>query len=233
VVGPGARVLHGQWSSPSVGVVNGRTLVFFGGGDGWLYALEAATGREIWRFDGNPGDAVWRWSVDVRGITTRNSIIACPVFHQGRIYLAMGQDPEHGHGQGRLHAIDAGGSGYVTASHGVWEYTDIGRTIASPVIVGELLFAADSRGVVHCVEVATGRRIWAHDLLAPVWGSLLAASGRIYVGDEDGHVTVFAVSRVKRIISTVTMDASVWSAPAVCRGVLYVATAKRLFAIGN
>ncbi len=233
VVGPSAKVLHGQWSSPSVGVVNGRTLAFFGGGDGWLYALEAVTGREIWRFDGNPKTAVWRSSVDVRGITTRNSIIACPVFHRGRIYLAMGQDPEHGPGRGRLHAIDASGSGDVTESRGVWEYTGIGRTIASPVILGDLLFAADVRGVVHCVDVATGTRVWAHDLLAPVWGSLLAASGRIYVGDEDGQVTIFAVSRVKRIIGTVAMDAPIWSAPAACGGVLYMATAKRLFAIGN
>ena len=108
------------------------------------------------------------------------------------------------------------------------------RPRSAPVeFLGDLLFAADSRGVVHCIDVATGTRVWAHDLLAPVWGSLLAASGRIYVGDEDGQVTVFAVSRVKRIIATVAMDAPIWSAPAACGGVLYIATAKRLFAIGN
>ena len=30
----GTRLFHGQWSSPSLAVVGGRTLVFFGGGDG-------------------------------------------------------------------------------------------------------------------------------------------------------------------------------------------------------
>ena len=33
------NILHGQWSSPSVGVVDGRKLVFFGGGDGRLLCL--------------------------------------------------------------------------------------------------------------------------------------------------------------------------------------------------
>ena len=39
----GTRLFHGQWSSPSLGVVNGGPLVFFGGGDGVLYAFEPLT----------------------------------------------------------------------------------------------------------------------------------------------------------------------------------------------
>ena len=41
----GTRLLHGQWSSPSLGQVGGKTLVFFGGGDGVCYAFEALAGR--------------------------------------------------------------------------------------------------------------------------------------------------------------------------------------------
>jgi outer membrane protein assembly factor BamB len=47
-------VLHGQWSSPVAANVNGRMQVLFGGGDGWLRAYDAASGHEVWRFDGNP-----------------------------------------------------------------------------------------------------------------------------------------------------------------------------------
>ena len=35
------HILHGQWSSPSLGKVGDRKLVFFGGGDGVCYAFEA------------------------------------------------------------------------------------------------------------------------------------------------------------------------------------------------
>ena len=58
-VGPGANVLHGQWSSPAMANVNGRPQVLFGGGDGWLRAYDASSGRELWRFDGNPPEAKW------------------------------------------------------------------------------------------------------------------------------------------------------------------------------
>jgi outer membrane protein assembly factor BamB len=37
----GRRTIHCTWSSPSMGEVNGRRLVFFGGGDGVCYAFEA------------------------------------------------------------------------------------------------------------------------------------------------------------------------------------------------
>ena len=56
-IGAGEQVLHGQWSSPAAANVNGRIQVLFGGGDGWLRAYDAASGHEVWRFDGNPKDA--------------------------------------------------------------------------------------------------------------------------------------------------------------------------------
>ena len=44
---PGANVLHGQWSSPTYGVLGGVPQVLFGGGDGWLYSFnpEGKIGR--------------------------------------------------------------------------------------------------------------------------------------------------------------------------------------------
>jgi len=39
----GTRLFHGQWSSPSLGVIDGKTLIFFGAGDGLCYAFEAVS----------------------------------------------------------------------------------------------------------------------------------------------------------------------------------------------
>jgi len=233
VVGPSPRVLHGQWSSPAALVVNGRSQVVFGGGDGWLYALETTSGREIWRFRGNPRYAVWRTGGDIEGVISRNNIIACPVVHDGVVYLAMGQDPAHGQGQGRLYAIDPGGHGDVTRRRRLWENTDVGRVIACPIVDQGLVYVADYNGEVHCIDAATGTRLWVHDLLAGVWGAALLANDKLYVGDEDGMMTVFRAGPQKKVLATMDMDAPIWSVPSVADGVLYVSTARRLVAIAQ
>jgi outer membrane protein assembly factor BamB len=74
-IGAGGQVLHGQWSSPVAARVNGRTQVLFGGGDGWLRSYDAASGHEIWRFDGNPKDAPW---LPRPGVLSRGFILASP-----------------------------------------------------------------------------------------------------------------------------------------------------------
>ena len=173
VVGPSPRVLHGQWSSPSVARVGDKTLAFFGGGDGWLYALDVRTGREQWRFDGNPKEAVWRPSSDVGGVPNRNIVIACPVFDGGRVYLTMGEDPTHGDGAGRLYAIAADGSGDITTTGRVWEYHDLHRTICTPIIHDGLIYVGDNYGQVHCVDLQTGQRVWANDQMSRIWGCMV------------------------------------------------------------
>ncbi len=44
-VGPGDKILHGQWSSPAIGVIGGVKQVIFPGGDGRLYAYETESGK--------------------------------------------------------------------------------------------------------------------------------------------------------------------------------------------
>ena len=107
---PADRILHGQWGSPAVGVVNGQTQVYFGGGDGWLYALEAKTGKHLWKCDLNPKDS--RWLLSGRG--SRNNILSTPVFYDNSVIVGVGQDPDHGNGVGHLYRIDARKRGDVS-----------------------------------------------------------------------------------------------------------------------
>ncbi|WP_231742747.1 outer membrane protein assembly factor BamB family protein [Stieleria varia] len=104
---PGKNILHGQWSSPTVAVLGGVPQAIFAGGDGWIYSFKADSGNAgkgelLWKFDGNPKDTEWK----LGGEGTRNNIIATPTVYEGRVYVAVGQDPEHGEGQGHLWCID-------------------------------------------------------------------------------------------------------------------------------
>lgn len=103
---PGANVLHGQWSSPTYAELGGEKQVLFGGGDGWLYsyAAEGEDGKAklLWKFDCNPKDSVYV----LGGSATRNHIIGTPVVYDGLVYIGVGEDPEHGEGEGHLWCID-------------------------------------------------------------------------------------------------------------------------------
>jgi outer membrane protein assembly factor BamB len=220
---PGENVLHGQWSSPVAATVNGRSQVLFGGGDGWLRAYDAASGRELWRFDGNPKP---RPDVSSRGL-----IIASPVYQDGRVFLDMGQDPWSGNGPSLLHAISPNGQGDVTTSRRLWTCRDVGRVVGTPVVKDGLLYVGDLGGVVHCIDAATGIVLWKHETKGAIWGCLLLAKDRLYAGNVDGTMTVLRTGHRKEELARIEMDAPLYSRPALVGDTLYLATTGRLYRI--
>lgn len=220
---PGDRILHGQWSSPALGEVGGVLQAFFPGGDGWLYGFNARTGEQIWKFDLNPKDAVWP--------KTRNDGIATPVFHGGKVYLAVGQDPENGEGIGHFYCINPAGKGDITQSGRVWQYDKIRRSISSAAVADGLVYISDFSGFLHCLDEGTGKAYWTFDVLAAVWGSPLVADGKVYLGDEDGDVIVLQAGKELKKIAEMNMGSSVYSTPVPANGVLYIMNRSELYAI--
>jgi outer membrane protein assembly factor BamB/HEAT repeat protein len=227
-IGAGAGVLHGQWSSPVAAVVDGRIQVLFGGGDGWLRAYDAASGRELWRLDGNPKGATF---LPRPGVLSRGSIIASPVFTDGRVFIAMGQSPGHGNGPSLLHAISPRGQGDVTASRLLWTSREVGRVVGTPVVRDGLLFVGDLGGTIHCLDAATGLRVWKHETHEAIWGSVSVVGDRLYVGNVAGVMTVLRAGRRKEVVAEIEMDAPIYAAPAVVSDGLFLATANRLYRI--
>ncbi len=114
---PGDRILHTQTSSPLVIEVGGEVQVVVGQGDGWLRAFAPEGDGEggskmLWEFDMNPKHTPGARFGEFK---SPNSILATPVFHQGLIYLASGQEPEHGIGLGRLCCIDPSKRGDISS----------------------------------------------------------------------------------------------------------------------
>ncbi len=227
-IGPGEQVLHGQWSSPVAANVNGRIQVLFGGGDGWLRAYDAASGHEVWRFDGNPKDARW---LPRPGVLSRGSIIASPVFADGRVFIAMGQSPGHGTGPSLIHAISPNGQGDVTGSRLLWTSREVGRVVGTPIAKDGLLYVGDLGGTVHCLDAATGAHVWKHETNEAIWGCLLLAGDRLYVGNVEGRMTVLRAGRRKELLAQIEMDAPLYSRPAPIGDGLLLATARRSYLI--
>lgn len=91
---PGKNIMHGQWSNPVYGEFDGVKTIVFPGGDGWIYGFTPDKGEMIWKFDCNPKFTVY----DLGGTGNRNDFIGTPVVYEGKIYIGVGQDPEHSSG---------------------------------------------------------------------------------------------------------------------------------------
>jgi outer membrane protein assembly factor BamB len=93
------------------------------------------------------------------------------------------------------------------------------------------LFVADFSGLFHCLDVKTGLPHWTYDMLAASWGSPLIVDGKVYIGDEDGDICIFALSKEKDLLAEINMGNSVYSTPIVAGDTLYIANRSHLFAI--
>ena len=278
---PGLNILHGQWSSPTVAVLGGVPQVLFAGGDGWLYSFKADQGKDgkpelVWKFDCNPKESRW----EVGGTGTRNNLIGTPVVYDGLVYIAVGQDPEHGEGIGHLWCLDPTQRGDVSAelvvkvndrsttvphrrlqavdaergeiaidnpkSAVIWHFSkfdlngdgelefeeEMHRSCGTVAIKDDLLFIADFSGLFHCLDAKTGKPYWTYDMLAAAWGSPLIVNGHVYIGDEDGDICVFRLTKEgHEPIREINMGNSVYSTPIIANGVLLLSNRTHLFAI--
>ena len=228
-------ILEGQWGSPAWGALSSPQAnspqVYLPGGDGWLYAVQQRTGDLIWKFDCNPADARWV----LGGAGDRNYLVGTPVFDDNSVYIAVGQDPEHGGGPGHLYRIDATGQGDVTSTGLLWHLgpKQFGRSISTVAVHEGIVYAVELDGFLHAIDAARGEVYWSYDALSQVWGSPLVADGHVYLGDEDGDVVVLSTGREMNVVAECTLDDAIYGTPVAVGQVLYFATKSRLYALGR
>lgn len=228
---PGDEILHGSWSNPSYAEINGKKQVLFPGGDGWLYSFEPKTGKLIWKFNLNPKGS--KWVLGGRG--TKNNVISMAVIVDGIVYIAVGQDPEHGEGHGNLWALRPNGTGDLTDNPGVvvWHRggEDFHRTMSTASIADGLMYIADLNGFVYALDAKTGKHHWTYDTFAAIWGSTFVADGHVFIGDEDGDLAILKHGTKKELVFEGNLGSAVYTTPVVKDGVMYIASRTRLYAI--
>jgi outer membrane protein assembly factor BamB len=217
------RILHGQWSTPSVGEIGGVMQVVHAQGDGWVRGYEALTGKKLWEFDTNPKDSTWP--------KTRNEVISTPVIVDNVVYLANGQDPEHGEGVGHAYAIDGTKRGDITESGRLWHFDKIRRSISTAAVKDGLIYLADFSGFLHCLDAKTGQLHWTHDMFAAIWGSPMIIDNKVYLGDEDGDLVVLEHGKTLKILSEQNMGSAVYSTVVPANGTLFVMNRNQLYAL--
>jgi outer membrane protein assembly factor BamB len=241
----GLDITHGQWSSPGLGVVNGKTELFFGAGNGIFYAFEPlgappasdppALLKNIWRFHGHPlAQKQAPPPADHQHDSTSYEMTAMPVFHKDRVYAMFTQEPHHNMRAGYVACLDATKTGDVTRGGLVWAYDQIGSGESTVAVADGLVYAAGFDGRLHCLDAETGKCYWVHEAGGQIWGSPLVADGKVYLGSGGKQTLwVLAAGKELKVISRIRMRDGIYSTPTAANGTLFVMTNKHLYAVGK
>jgi outer membrane protein assembly factor BamB len=136
--------------------------------DGRFYALDAKTGKAIWRFDS--GRCSW----------ASPAVAGAVVFET---FLNRRSDCDHQHAplDGEVIAFDA------TSGKVKW-VRRLPPTESSPLVAKGMVYVGDWSGRVNALDVRTGRARWSFLAGGAVKGSVALDRGRLYIGSYDGHV---------------------------------------------
>lgn len=234
------RTFHCNWSSPVAATVHGETLVLFGGGDGILYAFEpvtASTGKpqalnKRWQYDCCPASYRMKdnepqpYSLSHKRTPEGPSeIISIPTVAGGRVYVCIGQSPNHGPGQGMLTCID------VATGKKIWASNEIDRTTAQPAVQDGLVYISDYSGQLSCLDAETGNLYWQHDMEAGTWcASPVVIDNQVYISTERNMMWILKAGKEAELVQR-TRFRSTPITPMAKDGILYLPTQKHLFAL--
>lgn len=240
----GRATFHCNYSSPSMGRINGERRIFFAGGNAFVYGFEPVAENvkpdpkrrltEIWRFDCDPAAPKENLGKYLHNREVSPSVIyAMPVFDDGRVYVTVGGDYWWGKRQCRMVCIDAAGTGDITDTGQIWSYPLGRHVLGTPAVHDGLVYIADCGGLAHGVDAKTGKAHWTAELKGEVWSSPLVADGKVYFATRRGEVAVFATGRQKRELGRIQLRTPIAATPVAANGTLYIATQETLFAIGK
>jgi outer membrane protein assembly factor BamB len=218
---PGENILHGQWSSPALATVNGQQQVIAPLGDGWIYSFDAKSGEIVWKFDSNLKNTIYP--------RTRNELIATPVIVNNKMYIANGQDPEHGEGPGHLWCVDITKKGDISKELPAGEAdqkADEGEELLGPAGAGKALKGKPNpnSGVVweyKEFDANNDKKIRGAEKMNRTISTVAVHDGLVFAPDFSGFLHCLDAEKGTHYW-TYDMEAAMWGSPLVVDGKVYL-----------
>ena len=204
-----AQTIPDAWdvftSSPAVA----RGKVFFGSGDGNVYAVEAATGVLDWKFP------------------TRDIVHSSPAVDGNTVFI--------GGWDSYLYALDAD-TGQEKWSFKSGEDPVIHNQVgfqSSPAVVDGTVYTGCRDAHVYAIDAVTGRKKWDYPTSKSwVIGTPAVRDGLVYVGTSDSSRFMALDAKTGRLRFNLDTGAYVFSSAALAGGLVYVGAHNgRLYAI--
>lgn len=176
-----------------------------------IISYEPGTGKELWR---------------VKSPTHTPAVSA--VYADGLVLAVTG------HGPAEMLAIRPDGHGDVTETHVAWRMG--GKEIPltpSPVVLNGLLYMLSDNGLLNCIEVASGNKLWREQMGGNCIASPIHDGENIYVFALSGKTTVLRAGRTFEKLAENTLESGFMSSPAITGDSLILRTKTHLYSIGS
>jgi len=252
------RAGFGEGATP---VLYGDTIVvnWDHEGDSFIFAVDAATGKEKWR---QPRDERTTWVtpmvVEYNGrkqvITNgSNKSIAYDLETGDVIWECGGQVANPipsplvcndaailmtGYQGFALHVVPLSATGDVTGSDQiVWSRNTSTPYVSSPILVDDKLYFTKARNaILTCVDAKTGEVHFEEERLPEMnelYASPVAADGKIYISARNGNVCVIKVSDQLEVLANNSLGETIDASPAIVGDTMYIRGAEHLFCIAE
>jgi len=201
-----------SFSTPLAMEINGKKQVVVPG-SGAVMAYDPEFGKEIWRFRYGEG-----YSVVPRPVLARNMLFFMNGFSGNTLF-----------------AIAADGDEDITLSHLIWKVRKNVPKESSCIIVDDLLYMNDDKGILSCLEINSGGGIVYQERLAGgnYSSSPIYADGHLYFHSGEGVTTVVKPGRFFKKVAENDIGEFGLSSLGVTDGALFIRTESSLFKIGK
>lgn len=203
--------LRKAYGTPLVVTVKGRALVISPAAN-WVYAYDPENGKEIWKA-----------SYGQLGFST----VPRPVASDDTVYIATS------YMQSRLVAVRFDGEGDVTETHVAWKADKQIPQKPSLLLHDNRLYFVSDKGIVRCVNPATGEDVWFDRLTGDYSASPLESEGHIYFCSQNGTCTVLQAGDEFKELAKNPLDADFMASPAAAGKSLFLRSTTHLYRIEN
>ena len=173
-------------------------------------SYDPSTGSELWRVHHGGMNAAAR-----------------PLYKLGLVYISAGSGPLS------LIAVRPDGNGDVTKTHVEWGFNKSVPRRPSQIILNDLMFMVDDKGVASCINALTAEILWQRRLPGngEYRASPILAGGYIYCFSVNGQINVIAASAKYKLVATNQLGTGFQASPAVADNSLYLRSLKNLYCI--
>ncbi len=207
--GTGARVWKLSMDYRNLGTPAAADgTVYFARVDGYVYALDAASGEVTWRTYFGPTPAYWR---------TDSVPLATPTVADGVVYVAKNHRSKE---VGVVHALDTG-DGTALWSAETAGLLDPRHVEVSTAVADDQVFVTDSPATLNAFDRADGTRRWTYDVGSRYGLAPIVAGDTVYPSATDGAVRALGLDGSERW--TVELEGLALSPPLVLDDHVFVA----------